>query len=318
MILRLVWRRLLATIPVLLGVTVVTFAVVTLLPSNAAQQLAGAEATAAQVALLESKLELDRPAWRRYLDWVGGVLTGDLGNSFASGRPVTALLSERLPVTLELVAYALVIALGLALPTALAAARKPSGIVDRLAAALSLTALSTASYVLALVLVLVFAVELALLPSVGFSAVHDGLAANLSSLTLPATAIAFPLFGFYTRFLRGDLLEQMRDQDYVVAAAAKGVGPWRVLLRHALPNSLFGLLTVVGLNFGTLVGGTVIVERIFALPGMGQLLLESIALRDELVVQAGVLVLTMLTVTANLTVDLLYLALDPRVRYERH
>jgi peptide/nickel transport system permease protein len=315
-VLRIVGRRLLAAIPVLLGASLLTFAIVNILPGSTARQLVGAEATAEQVARFEAELGLDRPAWERYWEWLTGVLRGELGRSIASGQPVNVLLAERLPVTLELVAYAFVLSIGFAVPLTLLAARRPQGPVDRLSAVLSMAGLSSASYVLAFVLVLVFAVELSLFPSIGFTPLGENVAQNLRSLTLPAIAIAFPLFGFYTRFLRGDLLEQLHGEDYVMTAIAKGIDPWRVLVHHALRNSLLGLLTVVGLHAGTLIGGTVIIERIFALPGIGQLLLQAISLRDVFVVQAVVLVLAVVTVLANLLVDVLYAVLDPRIRYE--
>ncbi|HEX6996822.1 MAG TPA: ABC transporter permease [Gammaproteobacteria bacterium] len=313
--LQLVGRRLLATIPVLLGVTLLTFFALDLLPGTAASQLLGAEATAEQIARLEARLGLERPAWERYRRWLGGVLAGDLGRSLASGRPVGAMVAERLPATLELVGIAFALSLGVAVPTALAAARRPEGPTDRLCMAASMLALSVPPYVLALLLVLAFAVGLGVLPAVGFTPAGEGLAAHVRSVVLPAAAIALPLAAFYSRFLRGDLLEQLQGQDYVLTAVSKGLGPWRVLLRHALPNSLLGLLTVVGLNLGALISGTVIVEQIFGIPGVGQLLLQAINLRDAVVVQAIVLVLAATTVLANLAVDLLYAVLDPRIRY---
>ena len=152
--------------------------------------------------------------------------------------------------------------------------------------------LSVAPYVLALVLVYVFAVELGRLPAIGYVSIGEGgLAQNLRCMILPAVSIGFPLFCFYTRLLRADIVDKMQGEDYVVTAQAKGLGPWRVLLRHALPNSLFGLLTLVALNFGTLIGATVIIESIFSLPGIGQALLQSINNRDILVIEAIVLVL---------------------------
>ncbi len=316
------WRvavhRLLLAVPILFGVTLLTFFVLDLLPGNAARQLLGANATPEQIAQLESKLNLQLPPWVRYAHWLGATLSGDLGKSMASSQPVTALVSERFPVTLELVAYAFVLSLSLAVPAALLAAHRPNHFADRLTLAVSMVGVSVASYVLAPVLVLAFAVHLPLFPSIGLTPAGEGVWANLHSLMLPAIAIAFPLTCFYTRFLRGDLLEQVHGKDYVMSAVAKGVGSWQVLINHALRNSMFGLLTLVGLNFGTLIGGTVIVEQIFALPGLGQLLLQAINTRDAAVVQAIVLLLASVTVLANLTVDLLYAALDPRIRYEQH
>ena len=312
--LRLALRRLVTAIPVLWGVTALTFVVLNVLPGNAARQLLGAEATPEQVEQLTAELGLDKPLLTRYWDWLVGVLTGDLGRSLASGQPVTEIFGERLPVTLELAFYALGVSLVLTIPVALLATRRPGGLADRVSMAVSMAGLSVANYVLALLLVMVFAVQFPVFPAIGYVPLEQGIVENVRSLTLPAVAIGFPLFCFYTRLLRGDILEQMRE-DYVVTARAKGVGTWRVLLRHALRNSLFGLLTIVGLNLGHLVGGTVISEQIFALPGLGQELVQAINNRDVVVVQAIVLFMAAAVVLVNLLTDILYAVLDPRIRY---
>jgi peptide/nickel transport system permease protein len=311
---RLAGRRLLTAIPVLWLVTALTFVVMNVLPGNAARQLLGAEATPEQVRQLTVQLGLDKPLLTRYWDWLTGVLTGDLGRSLGTGQPVTAIFAVRLPVTLELVAYAMVVSLVLTVPVALLAARRPRGLADRLSMAVSMTGLSVAHYVLALLLVMVFAVYLPIFPAIGFVPLGESVAGNIRSLTLPAIAIGFPLFCFYTRLLRGDLLDQLRE-DYVVTARAKGVGTWWVLIRHALRNSLFGLITIVGLNLGTLVGATVVIEQIFALPGIGQELIQAINNRDIVEVEAIVLFLAVAVVLANLITDILYAVLDPRIRY---
>jgi peptide/nickel transport system permease protein len=207
------------------------------------------------------------------------------------------------------------VSLALTVPIALLAARRPGGVIDRISMAVSMVGLSIANYVLALVLVWVFAVQLAVLPAIGFVPIGDGIVDNLRSLVLPAIAIGFPLFCFYTRLLRADILEQMQGQDYVTTARAKGIGPWRVLTRHAFRNSLFGLLTIVGLNLGTLIGATVIIEQIFALPGVGRELLQAISNRNIPVIEGIVLVFAVVVVVANLVTDLLYAVLDPRVRH---
>jgi peptide/nickel transport system permease protein len=314
----LIGKRLLAAIPVLWGVTLVTFLVINVMPGNAASQLLGANATPEQVAELEAKLHLNEPVLQQYVQWLGNVLRGDFGNSFASDQPVTSIISERLPVTLELILCSFVVSLLFTVPVAVIAARRPGGIVDRLSMGVSMVGLSIAPYVLALVLVYVFAVELDVLPAIGYVSIAEGgLAENLRTMILPSLSIGFPLFCFYTRLLRADIVDKMQGEDYVVTAQAKGLGPWRVLLRHALPNSLFGLLTLVALNIGTLIGATVIIESIFALPGIGQALLQSINNRDILVIEAIVLVLATIVVLANLVADLLYAVLDPRIRYER-
>jgi peptide/nickel transport system permease protein len=313
--LRLIGRRLLTAVPILLGVSVLSFWVLALIPGNAAQQLLGAEATPEQVAALEQRLGLDEPAVSRYLNWLGGALTGDLGTSLTSNQPATDLLWSHLAVTGELVLLAFAISLGLAIPVALLAAYRPNGFFDRLSMIVSIGGLSVANYVLALLLVLVFAVQLGMFPAIGFVPLGESVGENLRSLALPAGAIAFPLFCFYTRFLRGDLVDQLQGEDYIVTARAKGISTWQVLLRHAFRNSVFGLITVVGLNLGTLIGTTVIIEQIFALPGLGQLLLQAINARDFVIVQACVVVFAVVAVLANLLADLLYAVLDPRIRY---
>lgn len=312
--LRLAVRRLLIAVPVLWGVSALTFVVMSVLPGNAAQQILGVQATPAQVHQLELELGLDKPPWLRYWNWMGGILTGNLGRSLASGQPVTAIIGQRLPVTVELVIYALVISVALAVPVALLAAHRPGGLADRLSMGVSMAGLSVANYVLALVLVIVLAVYLPVFPAIGFVPLGESFLGNLRSLTLPALAIGLPLASFYTRLLRADIADQMQE-DYVVAARAKGVGPWQVLVRHALRNSLFGLLTIVGLNLGTLIGATVIIEQIFSLPGIGQAFLQAINNRDVPLIEAIVLALATAVVLANLLTDILYAVLDPRIRY---
>ncbi|HEY7432686.1 MAG TPA: ABC transporter permease [Streptosporangiaceae bacterium] len=315
--LRMAGRRLLAAIPVLWGVTLLTFIVMNVLPGDAAQELLGANATPAEVHALELKLHLNEPFWIRYWHWLSGVLQGHLGDSLTSSQPVTSILAQRLPVTFELVLYGFAVSILLSVPVAVLAAHRPGGVADRISMVISMTGLSVAPYVLALLLVLVFAVNLRVLPAIGFVPLSQSVAGNIRSLTLPAVAIGFPLACFYTRLLRADIVEQMQSEDYVITAKAKGVSPWRVLVRHALRNSMFGFLTVIGLNLGTLIGATVIIEQIFSLPGIGQVLLQSINDRDVIVVEAVVLVFALVVVLANLLTDLLYSVLDPRIRYGR-
>jgi peptide/nickel transport system permease protein len=316
--LRLVGKRLLMAVPIILGVSILAFWVLSLIPGNAAQQLLGPEATPAQVHQLEHQLGLDQPGVVRYLHWLGGAVHGDLGKSLVSGQPVSQLFPSRLAVTGELVLLAFVVSLLVAIPVALLSARRPNGVVDRISMIIGTTGLSVANYVLALVLVLIFAVQLGWLPAIGYHPLSDGLVSNIQSMILPSAAIGIPLFCFYGRFLRGDLVDQMQGEDYITTAHAKGLGPWQVLIRHAFRNSSFGLITVVGLNLGTLIGGTVIIEQIFALPGLGQLLLQAINTRDFVVVLAAVVVFAVVAVLANLVVDLLYAVLDPRIRYGSH
>jgi peptide/nickel transport system permease protein len=315
--LRFIVRRLLMAIPVLFGVTFVSFVVMNSLPGDAAQELLGAQATPSEIHQLEIKLGLDKPFLTRYWDWLHEAVIGHLGHSLSSGQGVGSILGADLPVTFELVAFALLISLVLAVPLALLSARKPNGIADRLTMVFSMAGLSVAPYVLALVLVYVFAVKLNVLPAIGWVPPGQSFGQNIRYLILPAVSIGLGLLCFYTRLLRADLLEQMQGEDYVVTARAKGVRPWRVLTRHALRNSLFGLITVVALNLGTLLGATVVIEDIFGIPGIGHELLQAIDNRDIPVIEGIVFVFAVIVVVANLAADVLYSALDPRIRYGR-
>lgn len=315
--LRFLGRRILTAIPVLWGVTFLTFLVINLMPGNAAQALLGISATPEQLKAFEHLHGLDRPFLTRYWLWLSGAAHGALGHSIAGGQSVAGILEQRLPVTFELLGYAFLISLVLAVPAAVLAARKPGGIADRLTMMLSMIGLSVAPYVLALLLVFIFAVKLGWLPAIGFVHLSQSVGGNIKSLTLPALSIGLPVFCVYTRLLRADILDQMQGQDYIVTARAKGLGPWRVLLRHALRNALFGLVTLVGLNFGTLVGVTLIIEPIYSLPGIGAQLFESIGTRDVPIIEAIVLVFGAVVVIANLFTDVVYAILDPRIRYGR-
>jgi peptide/nickel transport system permease protein len=315
--LRLAGRRLLAAIPVLWGVTFLTYVVMNLLPGDTAQLLLGANATPAEVHQLSVRLHLNEPFWVRYGNWLGAVFHGSLGTSLQNGENVTTILGARLPVTAELLLYAFVVSLVLAVGLAVLAARWPNGIMDRLSLVISMAGLSIAPYVLALVLIYLFAVKVQWFPAIGYTQLSASPAENLRSLTLPAVSIGLPLFAVYTRLLRADIVEQVQREDYIVTARAKGVRPWRILLRHALPNSMFGLITLVGLNLGTLIGATAIIEPIFSLPGVGAILIESINDHDVPVVEGIVVVFAVVVVVANLLADILYAALDPRIRYGR-
>jgi peptide/nickel transport system permease protein len=314
-LLRFLGRRLLIAIPVLWGVTFLTFVVLNHLPGNAAQQLLGVNATPQEVHQLAVKLGVDKPLLTQYGTWLGHLVTGSLGHSLASGQSVTSILGADLPVTFELIAFAFVISLGLAVPIALVAARRPNGIFDRVSMVLSMAGLSIANYILALILVYFFAVKLNWLPALGWVPPNKGLGDNIKYLTMPAVSVALSLLCFYTRQLRADLVQQLRTEDYVTTARAKGVGPWRIILRHVLRNSVFGLITSVALNLGTLLGVTVIIEQIFGLPGIGHELLSAINSRDLPVVEGAVFVFALIVVLANLLADVLYAALDPRVKY---
>jgi peptide/nickel transport system permease protein len=311
--LRVAGRRLLIAIPVLWGVTLLTFIVENALPGDAAEALLGANATPAEIKALSIKLHLNEPLLVRYWHWLWAALHGNLGYSLYSGQPVGSIIAQRLPVTIDLVVYALVLTLAISVPLALLCARKPGGIIDRVIMALCMAGLSIAPIVLALLLLQVFSTYLHnLLP-----ALASGNGNDLRDLTMPALTLALPLAAFYIRFLRADLIEQMQSEDYTVTALAKGLSRWRVLTRHALRNSFSGLLTVIGLNLATLIGVTVIAESIFGLAGVGNELLQAIQHRDVPLLEGIVLVFAGFVVIVNLATDLLYGVIDPRIRHGR-
>ena len=315
---RLIAKRVLVAIPLLLAVSVLVFLLLELMPGDPARNQAGMDATEEEVEAVRKSLGLDLPWYVRYFGWLGGALTGDFGTSSVSGRPVVDLLAERTPVTVELVALAFIVSLGIAIPIAVLAARKPGGFFDRLVMVMAMTILAVPNFVMALLLILVFAVALRLLPSIGFVPFADDPVANIKSVIMPVLALAVPLSCFYARFLRSDLVEQLNSADYIDTARAKGAGPWKVLWGHAFRNSSFGLLTIVGLNIGGLVGGTVIIEQIFAMPGLGIMMLDGVGSRDTAVVQMCVFIFAAVAIFANLVVDVLYAVLDPRIRYGNH
>jgi peptide/nickel transport system permease protein len=310
--LRVVGRRLLAAIPVLIGVTFLTFLVMSALPNDTAQAVLGLHASPSAVAALNHTLGLDQPFWQRYWHWLTNVLQGNFGTTI-EGTSVNHELAIHVPTTLALVLYALVVSVLLAVIVATLAARRPNGIADRLSLVVSMLGLSTAPYVFAFLLIIVFAVKLDWFPVLSGPVTGPG--SFFRNLTLPACSIGFGLFAIYTRLLRADIVEQMQREDYIVTAKAKGVAPWRVLTRHALRNSTFNLITVIGLNLGGLVGAAAIIESIFQVQGIGNDLLTGISNHDAPLVEGITLVFALVTVLGNLLADLAYAVLDPRIRY---
>jgi peptide/nickel transport system permease protein len=310
--LRVVGRRLLAAIPVLIGVSFLTFTVMSALPNDTAQAILGLHASQSAVNALNHSLGLDQPFWQRYWHWLTNVLQGNFGTT-VQGASVNHELAIHVPTTLGLLLYALVVSVLLAVITAAVAARRPNGILDRLSLAVSMLGLSVAPYAFAFLLIIVFAVKLGWFPVLSGSVTGPG--SFFKNLTLPACAIGFPLFAIYTRLLRADVVEQMQREDYIVTAKAKGVAPWRVLINHALRNSMFNLITVIGLNLGGLVGAAAIIETIFQVQGIGNDLLTGISNHDAPLVEGITLVFALVTVLGNLVADLTYAVLDPRIRY---
>lgn len=311
----LIARRVLQMIPILFGVTALTFIILNVLPGNVVYAILGGQATTSSIKNLTDQLGLNHPLADRYWLWLDGALHGNLGHSLLSSQSVSSIILQRAPVSLELAILAILIALVVAIPFALLSASRPGGVADRIATAISMVAISMPSFVLALLLILVFAVKVHLVQPIGFTPISQGLWSNLHTMILPALTVAFLPCAIYLRVLRGDMVRSLTTEHYVDTARAKGLSERRILLRHVLPNSIFGLVTVVAVNVGTVIGVLAIVEQIFSLPGLGQTLVEGIYDRDAPVVQGIVVTLAVTVVAANLLADLLYVVIDPRLRH---
>ena len=305
--LRFLVRRLLLTLPVLLGVATLVFALIHLIPGDPAQAILGETASAEEVAALREKLGLDRPLLEQYGGFLRNATRGDLGTSLRSNAPVAEEITARLPATLELAAAAMLVAIGVSIPLGIIAAVRRGTMVDHAATTLALTGISIPNFWLGPLLALVFAVELGWLPVSGRG--------TLAHLVLPAISLGAALAAILARMTRASLLEELRE-PYVQAARARGASNARAVLRHAFRNSLIPVVTLVGLQFGAVLTGAVITETIFAWPGIGRLLIQSIGFRDYPIVQGCILFIAVTYVGMNLLTDLVYGVLDPRIRYE--
>jgi peptide/nickel transport system permease protein len=314
--LRYVGRRLLYLVPVLIAVSLLTFLVATLLPGDLAVAMLADEATPENVAALHRELGLDQPLVVQYLYWLGSALIGDLGRSLRTGERVLSAILQRLPVTLELMLFAQLIALAIGVPLGILCAVRNGGAIDRLMTAIAFGKLSVPAYMLAIVLIYVFSVRLKWLPATGYVALDEDVVANLRCFVLPAVTLGFGEWPVLMRVLRSDMIATLQE-DYIAMARAKGLRRWRILLVHALKPSSLTLVTVAGINIGRLIGGTVLVETIFALPGIGRLLIGAINTRDFVVLQGVVLFVATGFVLVNFVVDMLYGMLDPRIRHGR-
>ncbi|MEA2585420.1 MAG: peptide/nickel transport system permease protein [Thermomicrobiales bacterium] len=308
-------RRLLQLIPVLLLATGLVFVVIRLAPGDPAQQQLGPRAgrNPEAVAALRHKLGLDKPIPVQYVIWLRYAVTGDLGKSVRNQQPVSHLLGPKLIATGELVVAALVFAVLVALILGTAAALRPGGRIDQATRAIVVSGLAIPTYWLGLVLLLLFAVRLKWLPVSGYVRFTEDPIGNLKHLLLPALSLGVFEAAFFTRFLRAELLEVLR-QDYVRTANAKGLPERLVISRHALKNALIPMVTVLGLELGTLMGGVVIIEQVFGWSGIGWLALQAVKNRDYPLLQGTVLVVAVAVSLANLVADLAYSAIDPRLR----
>ena len=300
-------RRVVLTIPVLLGVATLVFSLIHLIPGDPALAMLGEAASPRDVAELRTRLGLDRPLLEQYAAFLGGLGRGDLGRSMRTNEEVAATILERMPATIELALAAMFVAVALALPLGIAAAVWRGTAIDHGATTLSLLGISIPNFWLGPLLALVFAVELGWLPVSG--------RASWAHLVLPAISLGAALAAILARMTRATLLEELREQ-YVLAARARGVSRMRAVMRHAFRNSLIPIVTLLGLQFGAVLTGAVITETIFAWPGIGRLLIQSIGFRDYPLVQGCILLIAVTYVGVNLLTDLVYGVIDPRIRYE--
>ena len=306
-VLRFLARRLLLTVPVLLGVATLVFSLIHLIPGDPAVAMLGETASPQEVADLRTRLGLDRPLVEQYGRFLVGALRGDLGTSLRTGEPVGAQILERMPATVELAAAAMIVAILLAIPIGIVAAVWRGTAIDHAAMTVALAGISIPNFWLGPLLAIVFAIELGWLPVSGRG--------TLAHLVLPAISLGVALSAILARMTRASLLEELREQ-YVQAARARGVSPVRAIVRHAFRNSLIPVVTLLGLQFGAVLTGAVITETIFAWPGIGRLLIQSISFRDYPLVQGCILLIAVTYVGVNLLTDLAYGVLDPRIRYE--
>jgi peptide/nickel transport system permease protein len=307
-------RRLLYLVPVLLAVSLLTFLIASLLPGDLAYVILGDQATPENVAALRHDMGLDQPIWWRYLGWLGHVLEGDLGRSFRTGQTVFQAVAERLPVSFELMLFAELIGLTIGVPLAIVCAARSGGPFDRFMTGSAFGMLSVPTFLSAILLIYLFAVELHWLPATGYVPFTEDPIGNLRFIVLPALTLSLAEWPGIMRVLRSDMIATLQE-DYIALARAKGLTPRRILFVHALKPSSLTLVTITGINIGRLIGGTLIVETIFALPGLGRLLVGAIYTRDLIILQGVVLLVASGFVIMNFVVDMLYAVLDPRIRH---
>ena len=304
---RFLIRRLLLTVPVLLGVATLVFSLIHLVPGDPVQAMLGDSATPQDITDLRGRLGLDRPLYVQYAAFLKGVGTGNLGTSLRTNQPVTAAIADRLPATFELACAAMFVATVIAIPLGIIAAVRSGTRVDYAATTVALLGISIPNFWLGPLMAIAFSVTLGWLPVSGRG--------TLAHLVLPAMTLGAPLAAVLARMTRASVIEELREL-YVLAARARGVSPARAVLRHAFRNSLIPIVTVLGLQFGAVLTGAVITETIFAWPGVGRLLIQSISFRDYPLVQGCILLIAVTYVGMNLMTDLAYGFLDPRIRFD--
>lgn len=298
---------------VVVAATMLTQWLLGLAPGGVAQTILGESGTPENVAALNAELGLDRPFFSQYFSWFGNVLHGDFGKSPITSLPVFDQIMKAIPVTVEVVILSVSMALILAITAAMFAARRPAGFVDRILGSVTSASLSLPTFVLGPILLYFLAVKANLFPITGWVPLSSGIGENLRSAVLPAMCVAIPEFAVFQRLFRADLVSTLQE-DYIDAARARGISENRLLRVHAFRPASVSLVTVTGISVGRLLGGTVVVESLFVLPGIGQLLQQSIVKRDLIMVQGIVVFIALAYVLINLGVDLLYGVIDPRIR----
>jgi len=307
------FKRLITLVATLVGTSIVVFLVLEILPGNAAQIIMGPDASPEAVAALAQKLGLDRPAWSRYWEWVAGMLRGDLGLSYAYSTPVGELVLERLSLTVPLAMMAMLLTTVLALAAGMYAASRHNKLGDVGIMGLTQVGIAIPNFWFAILLILLFSVGLGWFSAGGFPGWQEGLLPGLRALLLPAISLAVVQAAILARITRSSALEVLRE-DFVRTARAKGVSQRGTLWGHVLRNALIPVVTVMGLQFSELLAGTIVVESVFYLPGLGRLIFQSIANRDLIVVRNCVMLLAAMVVIVNFVVDVLYAVIDPRVK----
>ncbi|MBO1909143.1 ABC transporter permease [Microvirga sp. 3-52] len=312
---RFLTKRLTGAFVVLVLVSLMSFAIIWLVPGDPTAAFLDTSATPEQVERLRRELGLDKPVIVQMLDWYGRILHGDLGHSILLNRSVTAAILERLPVTLSLAGIALVLALLIGVLAGIVAAVNHNRWPDQVVMTAALIGLSVPDFWLGIMLILLLAVKLGLFPTGGYVPLSEDPLGWLASIFMPAMTLAVIQVGFIARMTRASMLEVL-NQDFIRTADAKGLKLTEIMLRHGLPNALVPVLTVAGIVAGALLGGAVIIEQVFSIPGVGRLIIGGILSRDYPVIQGGLLLLAVIYLAVNLAVDILYAAVDPRVRLE--
>jgi peptide/nickel transport system permease protein len=307
-------RRIVATVPVMAVVALFVFSLLYIAPGDPAAIIAGDQATPADVERIRQSLGLDRPFLIRFGEWVWQILHGDLGTSIFTNLPVSAMIAQRIEPTLSLMLVTLVFAVCVAVPIGVVAAWKADTLIDRVIMVIAVLGFSVPVFVVAYVLAYVFALELDWLPVQGYTPLREGVWPWLENLILPAVALGFVYIAFIARVTRATMLDVLQ-QDYIRTARAKGMGESGILFLHALKNAAVPIVTVIGIGIALLIGGAVVTETVFAIPGVGRLTVDAILRRDYPVIQGIVLLFSFVYVLVNLGIDLLYTVLDPRIRY---